>query len=62
LKISDSMGGGRIAPAMPRRARLAMNIQALVEHAAMTDTTPKAAAPADEFGAAELSTWVAPGR
>ena len=44
-KISDSVDGARVAPAMPSRARLAMSISALVENAARIDTAPNAAAP-----------------
>jgi hypothetical protein len=45
LKISDSVDGARVAPAMPSRARLAISISGLTENAASTDTTPKAEAP-----------------
>src|SRR5215218_4016959 len=45
LKISDSVDGARVAPAMPSRARLAISISGLTENAAATETTPKAAAP-----------------
>ena len=44
-KISDSVDGASVAPAMPSRARLTISISALVENAASTETTPKAAAP-----------------
>jgi hypothetical protein len=45
LKISDSVDGARVAPAMPSSARLAISISGLVENAAATETRPKAAAP-----------------
>jgi hypothetical protein len=44
-KISDRVEGASVAPAIPRSARLRISISALVENAAMSDTTPKAAAP-----------------
>ena len=44
LKISDSVDGARVAPAMGS-ARLAIRDSALVDSAASTDTTPKAVAP-----------------
>ena len=44
-KISDSVDGARVAPAIPSSARLAISCSALVDSAASTDTTPKAAAP-----------------
>jgi hypothetical protein len=45
LKISDSVAGARVAPATPSSARLAISISALVENAAITETTPNAAPP-----------------
>ena len=45
LKISDSVDGARVAPAMPSRARLTISISGVVENAASTETAPKAAAP-----------------
>jgi hypothetical protein len=45
LKISDSVDGASVAPAIPRRARLAISISGLVEKAARSDRTPNAAAP-----------------
>ena len=45
LRISDSVDGARVAPAMPSSARVAISIPALVENAASTDATPNAAAP-----------------
>ena len=45
LKISDRVDGARVAPAIPSRARPAISCSELVESAAPTDTTPKAAAP-----------------
>jgi hypothetical protein len=45
LKMSDRVDGASVAPAIPRRARLRMSISGLVENAASSDTTPKAAAP-----------------
>ncbi len=44
-KISDSVEGARVAPAIPSSARLTISISVLTENAAMTDTTPNAAAP-----------------
>ena len=44
-KMSDSVDGASVAPAMPSSARLTMSISALTEKAATTDMTPKAAAP-----------------
>ena len=46
LKISDSVDGARVAPAIPSNARLAISCSGLVDRAASTETTPKAAAPA----------------
>jgi hypothetical protein len=45
LKISDSVDGARVAPATPSSARAAISIPGLVDRAASTETTPKAAAP-----------------
>ena len=45
LRISDSVDGARVAPAMPSSARVAISISALVENAASTEATPNAAAP-----------------
>ena len=45
LRIRDRVDGIRVAPEMPRIARVAISISALVEKAASTDATPKAAAP-----------------
>jgi len=45
LRISDRVEGARVAPAIPRRARVAMSIRALVENAANTEPMPKAVAP-----------------
>ncbi len=46
LKISDSVDGARVAPAIPSSARQAISIWGLVENAASTETAPKAVAPA----------------
>ena len=45
LKISDSVDGARVAPAIPSSARLAMSISGVVENAARIETAPNAAAP-----------------
>ena len=45
LRISDSVEGISVAPAIPSSARVATSISALVENAASTEATPKAAAP-----------------
>ena len=45
VKIRDRVDGASVAPAIPRSPRLTISISALVENAARTDTTPKAAAP-----------------
>ncbi len=45
LRISDRVDGISVAPATPSTARVAISISALVENAASTDATPKAAAP-----------------
>src|SRR5215468_3547336 len=47
MKISDSVEGARVAPAMPSSARAPVSISGLVEKAASTETTPKQAAPPD---------------
>jgi hypothetical protein len=45
LRIKDMVEGATVAPAIPSKARVAISISALVENAASTDATPKAAAP-----------------
>jgi len=45
LKISDSVDGARIAPAIPSSARAPISISGLVDRATTTETAPKAAAP-----------------
>ena len=45
LRISESVDGASVAPAMPSSARVAISISALVENAASTEATPKQAAP-----------------
>jgi hypothetical protein len=45
LRIRESVEGARVAPAIPSSARVAISISALLENAASTDATPKAAAP-----------------
>jgi len=45
LKINDSVDGASVAPATPSSARQAISIPGLVENAATTEMTPKAAAP-----------------
>ena len=45
LKISDRVDGASVAPATPISARLAISISALIENAASSEATPKAAAP-----------------
>jgi len=45
LRISAIVDGPSVAPAIPSSARVAISISALVENAAATDATPKAAAP-----------------
>lgn len=45
LKISDSVEGASVAPAIPSSVRLVISICGLVDRAANTETTPKAAAP-----------------
>jgi hypothetical protein len=45
LRMRDSVDGARVAPAIPSSARVAISISALVENAAITEATPKAAAP-----------------
>ena len=44
-KISESVDGATVAPAIPSSARLTISISGVVENAASTDTAPKAAAP-----------------
>jgi hypothetical protein len=44
-KISDSVDGASVAPAIPSSARQAISISGLVEKAASTETAPKAVAP-----------------
>ena len=45
MKISESVDGASVAPAMPSRARLAMSISGVVEKAASIESAPNAAAP-----------------
>ena len=45
LRISDSVEGASVAPAMPSKARATISISGLDENAAATDATPNAAAP-----------------
>jgi hypothetical protein len=45
VKISESVEGATVAPAMPMIARLAMSISALVENAASNDASAKPPAP-----------------
>jgi hypothetical protein len=45
LRISDSVDGASVAPAMPRTAREAISISGLDENAATTDAPPNAPAP-----------------
>ena len=45
LRMSDSVDGASVAPAMPSTARAAISMAALVAYAAATDATPNAAAP-----------------
>ena len=44
-KMSDSVDGASVAPAIPSSARLRISISALVERAARIETAPNAAAP-----------------
>jgi hypothetical protein len=44
-KISDSVDGARVAPAIPSNARLAISISGLLEKAASSEAAPKPAAP-----------------
>ena len=44
-KISDSVEGARVAPAIPSSARLTISMSGLVENAASSETAPNAAAP-----------------
>ncbi len=45
LVISDRVEGASVAPATPSSARERMSVSAVLEKAAITETTPKAAAP-----------------
>jgi hypothetical protein len=45
LRISERVDGAKVAPARPSRARVTMSISAEWENAAITEATPKAAAP-----------------
>jgi hypothetical protein len=45
LKISESVAGANVAPAMPCSALAPISISGLVENAAITETAAKAAAP-----------------
>lgn len=45
LLIRASVDGARVAPAIPRAARAAINIDAFTEKAATTEAIPNAAAP-----------------
>ena len=45
LRISESVDGISVAPAMPSSARVAISISAEVENAASTEQAPKAAPP-----------------
>ena len=45
LRISDSVDGASVAPAMPSSARDAISVPAVRDNAAATDATPNAAAP-----------------
>ena len=45
VKISDSVEGASVAPAIPRSARLRISISELVENAASSEIAPNAAAP-----------------
>ena len=45
FRINERVEGAIVAPATPSRARAAISISALLEYAAITDATPKAAAP-----------------
>ena len=45
LKMSESVAGASVAPAMPCSARHAISISGLVENAATTETAANAAAP-----------------
>ena len=44
-KMSESVDGAIVAPAIPSSARLAMSICGVVENAASSETSPNAAAP-----------------
>ena len=45
LRINERVDGATVAPAIPRRARVAISMPALRENAASTDATPNIAAP-----------------
>ena len=45
LRISASVDGASVAPAIPSRARAAISCSGVVERAASTEAAPKAAAP-----------------
>jgi hypothetical protein len=45
LRISDSVEGASVAPAIPSTAREAISISGLDENAARTEAAPNAAAP-----------------
>ena len=45
MRIRERVEGASVAPAMPRSAREAMSTSEVLENAANTDATPKAAAP-----------------
>ena len=45
LRMSESVDGASVAPATPSSARAAISIPELLERAARTEATPKAAAP-----------------
>ena len=48
VKISDSVEGASVAPAMPSSARLTISISELVENAASSEIAPNAAAPIEQ--------------
>lgn len=45
LRMSESVDGASVAPAIPSTARVAISIAGLVENAASTEAAPKAPAP-----------------
>ena len=45
FRINDRVEGATVAPATPSRARAAISIAALVDHAASSEVAPNAAAP-----------------